>query len=308
MCFGFAVIAAVTAVLAFAPRVLMKTSLDAILSEQRKLSASNSEKASVYSKPQVNDVSLNEAIRGARYGIRWTEHSSLADGREAYGAANPAQQFYSHFTQTGVTIGSSAQAGKTWHIDLSLQSLGYGVRQHPVSKGELSATDDRINYTRQLKSDNETGTAKIGDGQISEWYQNREAGLEQGFTITNAPGERRLGEKLRVEMKLGGNLRARTTSGGQAIALIRPSGETVLKYEHLLVKDSAGQNLVATMGSDGRRIWLEVDDTKAVYPLTIDPAFVQQSYLKASNTDAGDLFGASVAISGDTAVVGAPSE
>ncbi|MFN0208078.1 MAG: FG-GAP repeat protein [Planctomycetota bacterium] len=34
----------------------------------------------------------------------------------------------------------------------------------------------------------------------------------------------------------------------------------------------------------------------------------QQAYLKASNTDADDLFGWSVAISGDTAVIGAPRE
>ncbi len=36
--------------------------------------------------------------------------------------------------------------------------------------------------------------------------------------------------------------------------------------------------------------------------------WTQQAYLKASNTDAGDLFGTSVAISGDTIVVGAPYE
>ena len=34
----------------------------------------------------------------------------------------------------------------------------------------------------------------------------------------------------------------------------------------------------------------------------------QQAYLKASNTDAGDFFGDSVAVSGDTVVVGAPRE
>ena len=36
--------------------------------------------------------------------------------------------------------------------------------------------------------------------------------------------------------------------------------------------------------------------------------WTQQAYLKAANTDAGDSFGTSVAISGDTVVVGAPSE
>jgi hypothetical protein len=34
----------------------------------------------------------------------------------------------------------------------------------------------------------------------------------------------------------------------------------------------------------------------------------QQAYVKASNTDAGDSFGVSVAISGDTLVVGATGE
>lgn len=36
--------------------------------------------------------------------------------------------------------------------------------------------------------------------------------------------------------------------------------------------------------------------------------WTQQAYLKASNTNAGDFFGSSVAISGDTIVVGAPEE
>jgi len=37
-------------------------------------------------------------------------------------------------------------------------------------------------------------------------------------------------------------------------------------------------------------------------------AWIQQAYLKASNTQAGDLFGSSVAVSGDTLVVGAHAE
>jgi hypothetical protein len=52
---------------------------------------------------------------------------------------------------------------------------------------------------------------------------------------------------------------------------------------------------------------LSVEDRGARYPLTIDPV-AQQAYLKASNTDAGDQFGYSVAVSGDTVVVGAPYE
>ncbi|QOJ04896.1 MAG: FG-GAP repeat protein [Planctomycetia bacterium] len=50
-----------------------------------------------------------------------------------------------------------------------------------------------------------------------------------------------------------------------------------------------------------------IDDRDAVYPLTIDP-IAQQAYLKASNTGANDQFGQSVAVSGDTVVVGAYRE
>jgi len=55
------------------------------------------------------------------------------------------------------------------------------------------------------------------------------------------------------------------------------------------------------------QIVLRVDDTGAQYPLTIDP-LVQQAYLKASNTSTNDFFGSTVAMSGDTLVVGAPGE
>ena len=47
----------------------------------------------------------------------------------------------------------------------------------------------------------------------------------------------------------------------------------------------------------------------AVYVFTRSgTTWSQQAYLKASNTDAGDLFGSSVSLSGDTLAVGAKSE
>ncbi|NOT57501.1 MAG: histidine kinase, partial [Deltaproteobacteria bacterium] len=52
---------------------------------------------------------------------------------------------------------------------------------------------------------------------------------------------------------------------------------------------------------------LLVDERGARYPLTIDP-IAQQAYLKASNTGANDQFGRSVAVAGDTVVVGALGE
>src|SRR5690606_17088808 len=50
------------------------------------------------------------------------------------------------------------------------------------------------------------------------------------------------------------------------------------------------------------------DDAAARYPLTIDPTFGLEAYLKASNSGAVDQFGDALAMSGDTVVVGAPGE
>ena len=57
-----------------------------------------------------------------------------------------------------------------------------------------------------------------------------------------------------------------------------------------------------------RQLSMVVDDANAAYPLTIDPTWSQQAYLKASNTGSGDRMGVAVAVSGDTVVIGAPYE
>lgn len=66
----------------------------------------------------------------------------------------------------------------------------------------------------------------------------------------------------------------------------------------------------AAFGVGGNQIDDSAESSGAVYVFTGDGAWSQQAYLKASNTDAGDLFGANIALSGDgsTLVAGAPLE
>ncbi|YCM43901.1 FG-GAP repeat protein [Verrucomicrobiaceae bacterium 227] len=62
-------------------------------------------------------------------------------------------------------------------------------------------------------------------------------------------------------------------------------------------------------GVDGDQFNDEIDNSGAVYVFVRDgESWVQQAYLKASNPGDGDYFGSSVAISGDTIVVGAARE
>jgi hypothetical protein len=67
----------------------------------------------------------------------------------------------------------------------------------------------------------------------------------------------------------------------------------------------------AATGVNGDQADDMADNAGAVYVfMRAGATWSQQAYVKASNTDAGDLFGASVALSpsGDTLAVGAPSE
>jgi cysteine-rich repeat protein len=142
-------------------------------------------------------------------------------------------------------------------------------------------------------------------GALVEWYENRPDGLEQGFTIEAAPGAKQAGERLEVELELGGTLTARLLDGARGVGLLDAEGLPVLHYDGLVAYDAGGRVLDSHMELAGAGLVLRVDDEGAAYPLVIDPLFTEVKKLSASDGAAGDLFGFSVSISGDTVVVGA---
>ncbi|MEZ5351926.1 MAG: BACON domain-containing carbohydrate-binding protein [Bryobacteraceae bacterium] len=235
--------------------------------------------------------SLREALEAARYAIR-------PAGGNAYAAANPAQRLRAIFSPAG--LGLSSPRG--WRMGWRLRSAGYGERQTAVGPARLETGPD--SETSRIYLRHEAG--------IDEWYVNRPDGLEQGFTLHGPPDDRLPGAPLRLTMDVQGDLHPRSEPGGQGLALATADDATVLRYADLRVTDASGRGLPAAMrvaaGPDGKSIWLEVEDAGAVWPVTVDPTFTQQAYLKASNTGAGDWFGFSVAASGTTVAVGAWNE
>src|SRR5207249_874458 len=108
------------------------------------------------------------------------------------------------------------------------------------------------------------------------------------------------GQRLRLIIAIEGNLHARTVH--QAVELADADGTPALRYGHLLVTDATGRRLSAGLGltaGTGRSqtLWLEVDDRRAAWPITVDPTFTQQAFLTASNVGPGDNFGSAIAIS-----------
>lgn len=104
-----------------------------------------------------------------------------------------------------------------------------------------------------------------------------------------------------------GGLRPQVQAGGRGVSFVNAAGGAVVNYAGLKVWDADGHELAAAFEAEAEELRLRVEAGGARYPLTIDP-LAQQAYLKASNTEGGDNFGQSVAISGDTIVVGANEE
>ncbi len=91
------------------------------------------------------------------------------------------------------------------------------------------------------------------------------------------------------------NTGARVTSSAISTAI---SGNTVVVGAY--GEDSAATGVNGNQADNGA-----IDSGAAYVFVRSGSSWTQQAYLKASNTEASDFFGGSVAISGDTVVVGA---
>ncbi len=204
-------------------------------------------------------------------------------------ARNFGQQWVSEFDGRGFLVTPDSGG---WKWGLQLESYGWAGRARAVTdRPRVTAETERVTYD--------------WDQTLREWYVNGGRGLEHGFTVRQQPAGR--GETLELNLAVRGGLEPRVRDGGRAVAFVDAKGRTAVIYAGLKVWDADGRALDARMEVAGGGLRLELKASGARYPLTIDP-IVQQAYLKASNTGAGDQFGRSVAISGDTVVVGTPEE
>ena len=131
---------------------------------------------------------------------------------------------------------------------------------------------------------------------LIEWYAHGPLGLEQGFTVARAPTAQ---TTLSLELSVAGAGYA-STSRGDRIEFTR--GDRTIVVSELYAYDADHTRLRSRMTHVDGLMRVEVDATGARYPVVIDPMWAEQTIL----TRGVGNFGASVAVSGDTAVVGAP--
>jgi hypothetical protein len=180
-----------------------------------------------------------------------------------------------------------------WNLTISLSDVGCADAVRAVRDGSVEITNNRVDLVRE---------------DVREWYVNGPLGLEQGFTLDRAPTCQ--GTKA-ISMAIGGSVSPElalvdSDGRGRAISFVNADGETIANYTDLYAKDAAGKPLPTWMSVDAGNVSLYVDDTEAAYPIEIDPLiWVEQAKFVVADGVQGDVFGWSIAMSDDTALVGA---
>ncbi len=222
------------------------------------------------------------------------KHRFEADGGGGLVARNPGQGWQMEFDGRGF-MARPDEGG--WEWGLELRSAGKRARARLPEALEKRADVPAPFLVAANKFSIRHSAI------LEEWFVNDGRGLEQGWTFSERPEG--VDGTLCLELAVRGALQAQ--GEGNAVVFADAAGATVLNYGGLKAWDATGRVLEARMRGEGERVIIEVDEAGARYPVTIDP-LAQQAYLKASDTLANDWFGYSVAMSGDTVVVGAPYE
>jgi len=178
--------------------------------------------------------------------------------------------------------------GETFVWRIGLRSWGYRDARRSAEGGVSVVCGNRV---------------ELDHGGLTEWYVNGPFGIQQGFTVSH-PGER-CGGPLVLEVTVPEGVTGVLESDARGLTWCNVDGAPVVRYGDLIAFDARGASLEAWLEVDEEGLRICVDDADALYPLTIDP-WVQQAKLTVTDGAQGDCLGHSVAISGDTVVVGAP--
>lgn len=244
-----------------------------------------------YKSVQIPEGLLKSDWSNIQKKIKAQKYHAISNKTGGFNSSNPAHGWNTSYNQTGKTT-------LTPHNNNDANELHIGMSLRMVDGQELFIPEkisSKANIVTYEWSDN-----------IKEWWVNSENNLEQWFSIQHKRANRPVNGKLKLNIDLDTEFSI-SQQGNNSILFTTPENRKIT-YNKLKVWDSLGKVLPSEMLLVKNTLQLVVNDNDAIYPLTIDPSFSQQTNLTAHNADSFDMFGASVAISGDTLIVGAPSE
>lgn len=219
----------------------------------------------------------------AAIGHDQSDYHARLDGT-ALQAGNAGHGLTARFGSGGVEIGSGGQ-----RVLLQPVAWGHGEELLPLPAAVPQAFGNMVTSIR---------------GSVGEWYINGPLGLQQGFTVAEPP--QACSGVLRIAMAIDGALAGTVEADGRGVVLTRADGSALYRYSGLVVRDATGREAPAWLEAQGGMLHICADDTGLSYPVYIDPV-IQMAKLTATDGAENDFFGYSVAMSGDTVVIGAYS-
>jgi hypothetical protein len=238
---------------------------------------------------------VQKKIREQEYHVTYQKKTSLPEISEAYQAPNRSQNLRTYFTEKGIKVIPRTEKNPIWNVGLKLDGVAKGdnIISLPEDKTP-EVTVSRIEYHR---------------GVVTEWYENRPEGLEQGFTV-----HKKIGGKGTLALILGinGNVKAVLSQDKKAVDFLTSSNVRVLRYSKLHVTDSSGKILPSHFEVAHNIIRIMIDDRSTVYPLTVDPLLTSPTWtVDGPHTKASLGFSVSTAgdVNGDNysdVIIGAP--
>jgi hypothetical protein len=205
--------------------------------------------------------------------------------RGTFFASQPSQGYQAELSAKG---GLTLSTGKT-RFGVSVTAFGRGAQRGQLGETTVKAGKDLAGWPQ----------LSFNRSQLSEWYVNEQSGLHHWLRVEKRPAA---SGNLWVRLGVTGDIKLKSISD---TAVEVHSQSTVLTYAGLKVWDARGKVLPARLEVERQNINIVVEDSTAIYPLTIDPEWVQTQKLFASDGKANEYFGESVAISGLRAVIGA---
>jgi len=224
---------------------------------------------------------LWQAFSEAQHAVEVSKESKEGYACKAY---NPKNRYGVRYSKEGVSIKNA-----NWEFGMQLKAYGQESTLTPVSKATLHSKGNTVTYER---------------GKISEWYINGKQGLEQGFTLTK-PKDYKENQELILSLAVEGELKPQLKTKEQSLTFYK--GKTkAFDYEKLKAFDAKGETLPSRLALVDDKVQILVDAKGASWPVTVDPIFATEQKVVGVTTDteSNDYFGESVAIDGDTAVIG----
>ena len=236
-------------------------------------------------------------IRRAEYQPSPVTDAAVSGQPATVQAPNRAHNFRTFFSPDGVRVMPRTATGADWTWGLSLVAIGTPGDLRRPEPARVRLNGQRVELVR---------------GTLTEWYENDQRGLEQGFTLHEPPPGSTGAAELVLRMAVRGALIASLDPDNATLSFAARHGQPVLHFGHLLALDATGRELPARFRLTEGSLDITVATTDVQYPLLIDPLATSPDWT-AESDQAGALFGSSVATAGDVngdgyadVIVGAP--